>query len=185
MERIAVFASSNAHKLEELRAALPEWELELLGPADYPPENGATYEETARGKARFGRTVAPPNVWVLADDSGIELEALGGAPGVHSSRWADGDEVGRTLQALAGREDRGARFVSVVVAVGPDGEEFAGTGVLAGTIADEASGAEGFGYDPVFVPEGESLTVAELGNDWKRTNSHRARAARALHEAIG
>ena len=184
MERLAVLATGNAHKLDELQAALPGWEIGLLGAVGYPPEDGDTYLENARIKAHFGRRVADARVWVLADDSGIELDALGGAPGVQSSRWAGGDEVGRTLEALGGRSDRGARFVSVVVAIAPGGEEFTGTGVLTGRIADEATGDEGFGYDPVFIPDGESQTVAVLGNDWKRTNSHRARAALALLEAI-
>ena len=179
----ARLASGNVHKLEELRAALPGWELELLGAASFPAETGATYLENARGKAEFGRTLAPAGEWVLGEDSGVEVAALGGRPGIASARWAD-DGVARLLQELRGVETREARYVCELVAVSPFGAEVRGTGVLEGRIAEEARGSEGFGYDPIFVPSGEARTVAELGNAWKRRNSHRARAARALAEAV-
>ena len=115
---------------------------------------------------------------MLGEDSGIEVAALGGAPGIESARWAE-DGVARLLAELEGVEDRRARYVCELVALSPDGEELRGTGTLEGTIAHEPRGGEGFGYDPVFVPDGESRTVAELGNEWKAANSHRARA-RAL-----
>ena len=88
------------------------------------------------------------------------------------------------LEALAGEEERGARYVCVVVAVGPDGREVVAQGTLEGTIAREAAGSEGFGFDPIFVPVGETRTVAQLGDDWKRTHSHRAQAAAALALAV-
>jgi XTP/dITP diphosphohydrolase len=180
---IAKLASQNAHKLEELRAALPGWELELLGAAAFPPEGGDTYYENARGKAEFGRSLAGPEAWTIGEDSGIELAALGGAPGMRSARWAD-DGVARALEELADVDDRRARYVCELVALSPAGEERRGTGILAGTIAEERRGSEGFGYDPIFVPDGESKTVAELGNAWKRKHSHRALAARALRSAF-
>jgi XTP/dITP diphosphohydrolase len=179
---IAKLASQNAHKLEELRAALPDWELELLGADEFPPEDGETYYENARGKAEFGRSLAG-DAWAIGEDSGIELAALGGRPGVQSARWAN-DGVARALDELAGADDRRARYVCELVAISPDGAELRGTGILAGTIAAEPRGGEGFGYDPIFVPEGETKTVAELGNAWKREHSHRALAARALHSAF-
>jgi XTP/dITP diphosphohydrolase len=179
---IAKLASQNAHKLEELRAALPDWELELLGADEFPPEDGETYYENARGKAEFGRSLAG-DAWAIGEDSGIELAALGGRPGVQSARWAN-DGVARALDELAGADDRRARYVCELVALSPDGAELRGTGILEGTIAAEPRGDEGFGYDPIFVPEGETKTVAELGNAWKREHSHRARAARALHSAF-
>jgi XTP/dITP diphosphohydrolase len=179
---IAKLASQNPHKLEELRAALPGWELELLGAADFPPEDGDTYYENARGKAEFGRSLAGPDAWTLGEDSGIELAALGGRPGVHSARWSD-DGVARALEELRGADDRRARYVCELVGLSPDGEELRGKGILEGTIAAEPRGAEGFGYDPIFVPAGETQTVAELGNAWKREHSHRALAAKALHSA--
>ena len=181
----AQLASGNAHKLDELRAALPGWELELLETAElYPPEAGATYYENARVKAEFGRRVGGAHVWSLGEDSGIEVAALGGRPGIESARWA-GDGVARLLEELGGIADRRARYVCELVALSPTGEERRGTGVLGGSVATERRGEEGFGYDPVFVPDGEERTVAELGNAWKRANSHRARAAAALVEAVG
>jgi XTP/dITP diphosphohydrolase len=180
---IAKLASQNAHKLEELRAALPGWELELLGAAEFPPEEGDTYYENARGKAEFGRSLAGPQEWTIGEDSGIELAALGGAPGMRSARWAD-DGVARALEELADVDDRRARYVCELVALSPAGEERRGTGILDGTIAEERRGSEGFGYDPIFIPDGEAQTVAELGNAWKREHSHRALAARALRSAF-
>jgi XTP/dITP diphosphohydrolase len=116
---------------------------------------------------------------VLGEDSGIEVAALGGRPGVQSARWAE-DPIGALLADLGAAEDRRARYVSELVAISPDGAEVGARGTLEGSIAAEPRGSEGFGYDPIFVPVGEARTVAELGNDWKRTNSHRARAAAAL-----
>jgi XTP/dITP diphosphohydrolase len=176
----ARLASGNPHKLEELRAALTGWELELLETErDYPPEDGETYYENARAKAAFGRESAPPDEWVLGEDSGIEVAALGGAPGIASARWAV-DGIAQLLTELDGVDDRRARYVCELVALGPDGEERRGTGLLEGAIATKRQGAEGFGYDPIFIPAGEERTVAELGNEWKRANSHRARAAAAI-----
>jgi XTP/dITP diphosphohydrolase len=122
---------------------------------------------------------------MLGEDSGIEVAALGGAPGVHSARWAE-DPIERLLAELEGVTDRRARYVCELVAIAPGGgQELRGTGTLEGRIADAPRGSEGFGYDPVFVPDGEELTVAELGNGWKCANSHRARAAAALNAALG
>ncbi len=173
-------ASGNAHKLEELRLLLPGWELDAL-PLDYPPEDGSTYEANALIKARFARAHAAADEWVLADDSGVEADVLGGRPGIHSARWS-GAWVETMLAELAGRDDRAGRYVCVLVAIAPDGEEVAARGELAGSFALEPRGDEGFGYDPIFVPAGETRTVAELGDAWKREHSHRARAARAFAE---
>jgi len=175
----ARLASRNPHKLDELRASLPGWELELLEAGDFPPEEGATYYENALVKARFGRQHAGPDEWVLGEDSGIEVDALDGRPGIESARWAE-DPVSALLEALEGVEHRAARYRCELVGVGPGGEELRGTGALEGRIAEKARGDEGFGYDPIFIPVGEDRTVAELGNDWKAHNSHRARAAAAL-----
>ena len=176
----AQLASGNAHKLEELRAALPGWELELVETSEpYPDETGESYYENARAKAEFGRLVGEPDVWTIGEDSGIEVAALGGGPGISSARWAE-DGVARLLAELRGVADRTARYVCELVALSPEGEERRGTGILGGAIATERRGLEGFGYDPVFVPDGEARTVAELGNAWKRVHSHRARAAAAL-----
>ena len=182
----AKLASQNENKLRELSRVLGEWELGLLDADSYPPEEGETYYENARGKALFGRRLDADR-WVLGEDSGIEVEALGGAPGVRSARFAVGEPVERLLAELAGVEGDGrrARYVCELVALAPEGRELRGTGVLEGRIAEEPRGSEGFGYDPIFVPEGEEQTVAELGNEWKAENSHRARAARDLLRAVG
>jgi XTP/dITP diphosphohydrolase len=178
----AILASKNPNKARELERLLPGWQIGVLGVADYPPETGKTYYENALAKARFGRQHAPADAWVLGEDSGIEVEGLGGGPGVQSSRSAAGDEVGWMLRQLEsmGGDARRARYVCELVALGPDGDERRGTGTLTGRIAQRASGAEGFGFDPVFIPDGEERTVAELGNEWKAHHSHRANAARAL-----
>lgn len=185
MGQLARLASSNENKLRELRHAMPGWQIDLLDAAEYPPEDGETYYENAQTKALHGHGLAPDG-WVLGEDSGVELEALGGRPGVHSSRWAAGREAERALEELEGIESEGrrARYVSELVAISPEGQELRGTGVLEGRIAEEPRGSEGFGFDPVFVPEGEERTVADLGDGWKLKNSHRARAARALLEAL-
>lgn len=178
----ARLASQNEHKLAELRRALPDWDVELLAAEEFPPEEGQTYYENARAKALFGRSA---DAWSLGEDSGLEIAALGGAPGLKSARWAGGDHVDRVLEALEGIDDRRARYVCELVAVAPDGDELRGTGVLEGSIAERPSGTEGFGFDPVFVPQGEMRTVAELGDAWKTEHSHRARAAQALRRALG
>lgn len=172
--------SANPGKLVEMREALPAWEIEALEADDYPDENGATYVDNARIKARYGRAVGPPDRWMLADDSGIELAALGGAPGVLTARWAEGRHVEKALAALDGVPDRRARYVAELILVAPEGRELRGRGVLEGTIAERPSGRAGFGFDPVFIPRGESRTVADLGDDWKATHSHRALAAQDL-----
>jgi XTP/dITP diphosphohydrolase len=184
--RAAVFASRNPDKARELEALLPGWRIEPLAADIYPPEVGDSYFKNARAKALFGRSVEKRQLWVLGEDSGIEVAALDWGPGVFSARFGADDPVGRLLAELSGFESdsRRARYVSELVAISPDGRELRGTGILEGRIGHEPRGSEGFGYDPIFLPEGETITVAELGNAWKRTNSHRARAARALLEAL-
>jgi XTP/dITP diphosphohydrolase len=183
----AVLASRNAHKARELERLLPGWRIDVLDADDYPPEHGDTYYENAHAKAVFARGRAPTDAWVLGEDSGIEVDGLAGGPGVRSSRSAAGDEVGWMLHELLGVEGSGrrARYVAELVALTPDGKELRGTGTLSGQIATEAKGSDGFGFDPVFVPEGEERTVAELGDEWKAQHSHRANAARALLRQTG
>jgi XTP/dITP diphosphohydrolase len=181
LELVALLASANPHKLSELRSALPGWELGLLGADSFPPEVGETHYENARAKALFGREVGEPGAWMLGEDSGLAVDALGGRPGLHSARWAgDDDPLERLLAELEGVDERGARYVCELVAIGPEGQELHATGTLEGRIARERRGSEGFGYDPIFVPAGEERTVAELGDAWKAEHSHRARAAQAL-----
>jgi XTP/dITP diphosphohydrolase len=183
----AVLCSSNEHKARELERVLPGWTLELLADDAYPPETGSTYYENARIKALHGRGLVSTALWVLGEDSGIEVAGLGGRPGIHSSRFAAGDPVGRLLAELTGidGEGRRARYVCELVALSPSSAELRGTGVLEGRIVESPAGSEGFGYDPIFGPTGETRTVAELGDDWKAAgNSHRARAAQALLGAL-
>jgi XTP/dITP diphosphohydrolase len=186
-----VLASRNEHKLRELRAILPEWKLEPLAAAEFPAEEGETFYENARAKARFGRATAGVDEWVVGEDSGLEVEGLEGAPGIRSARYAgpgasDEANVSRLLDALRGMEGerRRARYVCELVCLSPQGRELRATGLLAGSIAETPAGAGGFGYDPVFVPVGEARTVAALGDEWKREHSHRSRAARALGDAL-
>ena len=182
----ALLASTNEHKARELERLLPGWRIDRVpDDVEFPPEVGDTFADNALAKARFVRSLAPPDAWVLGEDSGIEVEALGGEPGIHSARWAGGDEVGRMLAAMAGKENRRARYVSALAAIAPHGGETVVAGTFEGTIAEAASGSEGFGYDPVFVPDGETQTVATLGNEWKSRHSHRASAARQLLATLG
>jgi XTP/dITP diphosphohydrolase len=181
----AVLCSRNRHKARELERLLPGWTIEPLDRGDYPPETGATYYENASIKAAFGREHEPG--WVLAEDSGLEVDALDGRPGVLSARYAPegAPAVAKLLTELEGVEERAARYVSELVLLAPDGRELRGTGTLEGRIAHEPAGSEGFGYDPVFIPEGEDRTVAALGDHWKAVHSHRALAARSLLRALG
>ena len=178
-----LLATSNLHKVDELRRALPGWEIEALVAPDLPPEDGVTFEQNARIKARHARAHAPAGAWVAGEDSGIEAAALGGRPGVESARWAK-DGVDALLTVLPDKSDRRVRYVCAMVAISPDGAEVVATGTLEGVVSEEPRGDEGFGYDPIVVPVGEMRTVAELGNVWKSANSHRARAARMLAENL-
>jgi XTP/dITP diphosphohydrolase len=181
---IAVLCSSNERKARELERLLPGWTIELLDVDAFPPETGATYYDNAVAKARFGRDVGTPDAWMLGEDSGIEVDGLDGGPGVHSARSAAGDEVGWMLRTLGDDDRRGARYVCELVALAPDAREFRGTGTVSGRIGHVPRGHEGFGFDPVFVPDGEERTVAELGDGWKAEHSHRANAARGLLAAV-
>jgi XTP/dITP diphosphohydrolase len=191
----AVLCSGNAHKVEELAELLPVLELRALDePGRLPPETGDTFEANARIKAIGGATLlgADRQAWVVADDSGLEVDALGGAPGVYSARFAGEDATDEAntqlllerLEQLAAEAavppTRTARFVCVLVALAPDGRELVARGTVDGRIAHAPAGDAGFGYDPVFVPAGHDATFAELGSDVKQSMSHRARAAAEL-----
>jgi XTP/dITP diphosphohydrolase len=189
---IADLVSTNPHKLRELTALLPGWRLERTPAAELPEETGATFYENARAKALFGRSVAQPGRWTIGEDSGLEVDGLEGRPGIYSARYAgpgagDEENVATLLAELRGvaGDGRRARYVCELVAVSPQLEELRGRGALAGRIAEAPRGWGGFGYDPVFVPEGEERTVAELGDAWKAERSHRAAAAADLRKAVG
>jgi XTP/dITP diphosphohydrolase len=151
-------------------------------------ETGGTFEENARLKAAY--VAQATGLWTLADDSGLEVEALGGAPGIRSARYAGrhGDNAAnnaRLLRELEGVKDRQARFVCVAALAGPDGQVVATEhGVCRGSITDKPRGARGFGYDPCFLADGESQTMAELSPGEKGAISHRGRALRALLPAL-
>lgn len=175
-----VLATGNAHKVHELAAILgPRYELLAREPG--VEETGDTFEANALLKARAVRDAT--GAVAVADDSGIEVDALGGAPGIRSARWAQGDEVGALLRALDGvpAHRRGCRYVCAAAVARPDGTEHVVRGTVTGVVVDEPRGAGGFGYDPIVVPvEGDGRTFAELTPDEKHAISHRARAFRAL-----
>jgi len=193
---VILVATSNLNKAREFGALLPGIEvLPMPGSIELPEETGATFQENAALKARSVREQllqpgALPDVagrvWVMADDSGLEVDALGGAPGIYSARYAgedatDIDNVNRLLAELEGRADRTARFVCVLVCVAVDsGEEVIARGDFEGSIADAPRGRSGFGYDPVFIPEEKTLTVSQISAEEKNRISHRARAAHSL-----
>lgn len=179
-----VLASGNAHKAGELGRVLPGWTVEPYG-GELPEETGETFVANALLKARHVHRAIGGGAWVLADDSGIEAAALGGAPGVRSARYAgtdatDTQNLGKLLAALRDRDDRGVRYVAELVAISPDGRELHARGELRGTLAAEPRGSGGFGYDPAVIPEGETRTVAEMSPAEKDAISHRARAVAAL-----
>ena len=186
-----VLATRNEAKLEELRRILaPLVPVEVVGLADVPgykevPETGATFEENALIKAREAadRTGLP----AVADDSGLAVDALNGMPGVLSARWAgsaasDANNLRLVLEQIADVPDerRGAAFVCAAVLVTPDGTEQVALGTVAGTLLREPRGRNGFGYDPIFLPAGETRTTAEMSAAEKDAISHRGKAFRAL-----
>jgi XTP/dITP diphosphohydrolase len=181
--RRLVLATGNAHKVAEVQAILGEpWLLVASDPA--VAETGSTFEENALLKARA--VAASAAEVAIADDSGIEIDALGGAPGVRSARWADeGDWIPRVLRELAGVPEagRGCRYVCAAAAVWPDPHtrEFVVRGVVEGRVAEAPRGTGGFGYDPIMVPtEGDGRTFAEMSDAEKHALSHRGRAFRRL-----
>jgi len=189
-----IVATFNPDKAAELRVllALPDVELVVLADwpgATAPEETGATLLENARIKALAA--VALTGLPAIADDTGLEVDALGGAPGVHAARYAGpratyADNVAKLLRELAGvpPERRTARFRTVCFAAWPDGTEMSADGTLQGTITDAPRGTNGFGYDPVFVPRGETRTYAELTDAEKNAISHRGRAVRWLRKLL-
>ena len=183
-------ASSNKGKINEFRNLLASigadvhsiTELDFYGA---PPETGETFEDNARIKARSLRSIKS-NVWVIADDSGLEVEGLNNLPGVHSARYAgekasDSMNNAKLLKMLKIRSsNRNAQFRCVLVAISPDGNEIVVEASMKGVIATAAQGTGGFGYDPIFIPEGEEKTLADLGPSVKNKISHRAKAIQEL-----
>ena len=185
-----VFATNNAHKLSEVSAVLGNaFELVTLrevGITEDIPETGATLDENASIKARYVYERTGLNCF--ADDTGLEVEALDGAPGVHSARYAtDGHDFAannrKLLRELEGRVNRKARFRTVISLI-VDGVERQVEGIVEGEITTSESGAEGFGYDPLFMPEGYDSTFAEMSAEEKNAISHRGRAVKNLEALL-
>jgi XTP/dITP diphosphohydrolase len=182
-----VFATGNAHKLAEAKAILSD-SVEVLGyDGPEPIENGTSFLENALIKARaaFAATGKP----AFADDSGIAVEVMGGAPGIFSAIWSGTrvDSVNRDLLLAqmkdSPQENRAASFVCTVALVGPEGE-VSFTGVWPGRLSEEVAGAGGFGYDPVFIPEGFEVTAAQLEPEIKNAYSHRFMAMKQLADYL-
>lgn len=187
MKKQLVFATNNAHKLEEIRAILGD-SIEILSLADIHchadiPETADTLEGNARQKSRY--VYEHYGLDCFADDTGLEVESLGGAPGVYSARYADGQghdsqaNMNKLLKEMEEKNNRKAQFRTIISLI-EKGEERQFEGIVKGQITREKRGESGFGYDPIFQPDGYETTFAELGNDIKNRISHRARAVVAL-----
>ena len=191
MKRKLVFATNNAHKLEEVAAILGD-QVELLSLNDIGcqadiPETAETLEGNALLKSSY--IYKNYHLDCFADDTGLEVETLNGAPGVYSARYAGGEghdaqaNMLKLLHELDGKENRKAQFRTAISLI-LDGKEYLFEGVIKGEIIKEKRGDSGFGYDPVFMPEGYDRTFAELGNDIKNQISHRALAVQKLCECL-
>lgn len=183
--RHVVLATGNPHKVEEVARILGSgWSVTARDPGI--EETGITFEENALLKARA--VCAATGELAVADDSGIEIDALDGRPGIHSARWTtEPDWIPRVLRELGGIAGgaRSGRYVAAAAAVWPDGFEVVVRGAVEGHVPDQPRGAGGFGYDPIFVPvEGDGRTFAEMDPDEKHAMSHRGRAFRALVEHL-
>jgi XTP/dITP diphosphohydrolase len=182
-------ATANKGKLAEFKTLLANFTIRSqadLPVYTSPNETGKTFEENARLKARSLKAMKP-GTWVLGEDSGLEVDGLNKMPGVYSARYAgdkatDAENVSKLLKMMSIRSasNRVARFKSVIVAFSPEGKEHVVSGEMSGKITVAARGTEGFGYDPVFIPDGQEKTLAELGMSAKNKFSHRAEAIRKL-----
>lgn len=189
------FATSNTGKLNELKNLVQGKDFQVHSPSELsfyasPPETGESFEENARIKAKSLKALKP-GVWVLAEDSGLEVAGLNNLPGIHSARYAgpkarDAENTAKLLKMLSLRSanKRDAQFRCALVAISPEGHERVFEGILKGEIARNMQGTEGFGYDNVFIPEGETKTFAELGVAFKNKVSHRAQAIKAFLSSL-
>lgn len=190
-------ATGNKGKLSEFKLLfdkeLPQ--IKLHSQAEFPtytppPENGTTFLENARIKTKSLKSMKP-GYWVMGEDSGLEVEGLNNIPGIHSARYAganasDSENIAKLLKMMQIRmiSNRNARFVCTMVVYSPEGKEWIFTGELKGQIAKSPTGLHGFGYDPIFIPEGETKSLADIGAGYKIKNSHRARATYQLFDLI-
>jgi XTP/dITP diphosphohydrolase len=190
-----VFATANQHKLEEVRALLPAGlqikSLSDIGFTDEIPETEATLEGNALLKVRHIHHLF--GVPCFADDTGLEVEALGGAPGVYSARYAGAKgsseerakaNMAKLLHNLSGETNRKARFRTIIAYVDAENNPYLFEGIVNGSIIEKAAGNEGFGYDPIFIPDGYDLTYAQMPLCEKNLISHRAKAFRKFAEAL-
>lgn len=189
--------TSNKGKLSEFKILfdklMPDIKIHSIAElASYqaPPENGQSFLDNARIKAKSLRAMKP-GIWVFAEDSGLSVTGLGGLPGIHSARYAgpkasDSENVAKLLKMMQIRHiaDRSAQFICQIVAFGPDSKEYLFEGNLVGKISSAPKGQYGFGYDPIFIPDGETQTLAELGSGYKTGHSHRARACEKLIDLL-
>ena len=188
-----LIASRNAHKIQEIREIFDLPGVEWVSTAEFPDlhdvvEDGDTFEANAVKKAT--ELARATGLWALADDSGLEVTALGNAPGVWSARYAGepcnhAKNNAKLLRELAGKTDRSARFRCVAALSDPTGRAETVSGACPGRIVDALRGAQGFGYDPLFVPDGYDRTFAEMGNAQKNQLSHRGRALALAKEKWG
>ncbi len=187
-----IIASNNKHKIYEIKKILGERFDEILslreaGIDHETVEDGDTFLANARKKAHeIARLAGAP---ALADDSGICAHALGGEPGIYSARYSGGhgndtDNNNLLLERLRDKEDKGAHYTCAMALAYPDGSELCAEGYMYGSITEDWRGERGFGYDPIFVPDGESRTVAEMTDEEKNAISHRAEALRLLLEKL-
>ncbi len=185
-----IIASNNKHKIYEIKKMLGSKFSEILslseaGISHETVEDGITFLENAFKKAR--EIAALSGCASLADDSGICVDALDGAPGVYSARFSGGDDEDNNkllLEKLKDKANRGAHYTCAMALVYPDGKEISAEGYMYGEITDNPRGERGFGYDPLFIPTGETRTVAEMTDDEKNAISHRANALKAILEKI-
>ena len=187
-----LIASRNAHKIQEIREIFDLPGVEWVSTAEFPDlhdvvEDGDTFEANALKKAT--ELARATGLWALADDSGLEVTALGNAPGVYSARYAGepcshANNNAKLLRELAGKSDRSARFRCVAALSDPTGRAETVSGSCPGRIVEELRGAKGFGYDPLFVPEGFDRTYAELSPAEKNRISHRGKALAELKELL-
>lgn len=178
-----VLASSNEHKVKEINAIVLGLGVEfILPPKGFDPiEDRETFEENSLIKAKEAWKLS--KTWTLADDSGLCIDALNGAPGIHSARYAETPQtrIDRVLREMAGVENRSARFKCCMTLINPQGEvAFSYTGICEGSIIDGQRGMNGFGYDPIFLLEGSNKTMAELNEKEKNEVSHRGKALKEV-----
>ncbi|MBO5737912.1 RdgB/HAM1 family non-canonical purine NTP pyrophosphatase [bacterium] len=182
-----VLATSNSHKVKEINLLVEGLDIEfVLPPDDFDPvEDGKTFEENSLIKAREAWKLS--RNWVLADDSGLCIDSLNGAPGIHSARYADTPQarIDRVLTEMKSLKNRTARFKCAMTLINPDGEvAFSYLGVCEGSIITEQRGVNGFGYDPIFLVDGLNQTMAEVSEEMKNKISHRGKALKKVLEYL-